>query len=186
MSKVHQILRGFRKPKTSRFWKLLYVIWNLKSVKCPAFISENPVPLYSEIIWPLQVGPKKGSLQIHFPVLKSQFPFSFPHLQSPGQWLNESFLHLVFLLVKIYNFPLFCVTKGKSISILPISLGTPSDDIMVIKAFEMLLILLNLVTWSFNNSSKVIWTKAFLLNMGLSHFHGLSYEKLIYNNVICH
>ena len=28
----------------------LYVIWNPKSVKCPASISENPVPLYSGLM----------------------------------------------------------------------------------------------------------------------------------------
>ena len=41
-------LRGFRKSKNKKILKVtaLYVIWNPKSVKCPASISENPVPLF--------------------------------------------------------------------------------------------------------------------------------------------
>ena len=49
MSKWHQILRGFMKSKNKQILKVtaLYLIWNPKSVKCPASISENPVPLFA-------------------------------------------------------------------------------------------------------------------------------------------
>ena len=42
------------KSKNKQILKItaLYVIWNPKSVKCPASISENPVPLYwSKVKW---------------------------------------------------------------------------------------------------------------------------------------
>ena len=39
------------KSKNKQILKVtsLYVIWNPKSVKCPASISENPVPLYWDL-----------------------------------------------------------------------------------------------------------------------------------------
>jgi hypothetical protein len=45
-------LRGFMKSKNKQILKVtaLYVIWNPKSVKCPASISENPVPLCTTCI----------------------------------------------------------------------------------------------------------------------------------------
>ena len=38
------------KSKNKQILKVtaLYVIWNPKSVKCPASISENPVPLFDD------------------------------------------------------------------------------------------------------------------------------------------
>ena len=48
LSKWHQILRGFRKFKNKQILKVtaVYAIWNPKSVRCPASISENPVPYF--------------------------------------------------------------------------------------------------------------------------------------------
>ena len=63
-----------RNHKKSLSWKFQYsILKNAETSHIPESVSENPVPLYSEIIWPLHVPGKNHDVQAAAPPINTNW-----------------------------------------------------------------------------------------------------------------